>query len=145
MEPELSATTRAMRIAPESQRADNVKIDPMAHVARELFDPETRRLDAKRVAEALDLPFAQIARSLGVSPTQIQREPDGRSLQAELAKIAFCYSTLKSILGTRDQVLLWMNAPHPDLGGRQPMSLLPERKTDMIVTLLQNALAGQMS
>jgi len=143
MEPKLKETARAMRVAPS--RAKTLTVDPMAHVARELYDPKTLRLDAKRVADELDLTYAQIARALGVSPTQIQREPAGRSLQSELGKIAFCYSTLKSILGTRDQVLLWMNAPHPDLGGRQPMSLLPEGKTAMIVTLLQNALAGQMS
>lgn len=117
----------------------------MAHVAPELYDPKTSRLDAKLVAQALDLPFARIAQALDVSPTQIQRDSSGWSLQESLGKIAFCYSTLKRVLGTREQALLWLNAPHPDLEARSPISLIKERKTDMIVTLLRNALAGQMS
>jgi hypothetical protein len=117
----------------------------MAHVATELFDPKTSRLDAKLVAQALDLPFAQIARALDVSPAQIQRDPSGWSLQESLGKIAFCYSTLKRVLGTREQARVWLNAPHPDLGARSPISLIKDRKTDIIVSLLQNALAGQMS
>jgi uncharacterized protein (DUF2384 family) len=114
-------------------------------VTPELYDSKTSRLDAKLIAQALDLPFAQIARALDVSPTQIQRDSSGRSLQEGLGKIAFCYSTLKRVLGTREQALLWLNAPHPDLEARSPISLIKERKTDMIVILLRNALAGQMS
>jgi uncharacterized protein (DUF2384 family) len=117
----------------------------MAHVALELFDPKTSRLDAKLVAKALDLPVAHVAQALDVSPPQIQRDPSSRSLQEELGKIAFCYSTLKRVLGTPEQARIWLNAPHPDLGARSPISLIKERKTDMIVTLLRNAMAGQMS
>lgn len=121
------------------------KSHPMAHVAAELFDAKNSRLDAKLVAQALDLPFAQIARVLDVSPSQIQRDPSGRSLQEDLGKIAFCYSTLKRVLGTPEQARIWLNAPHPDLGARSPISVMKERKTDMVVILLRNALAGQMS
>src|ERR1700690_1318500 len=98
----------AQPVAPPAVSASHA----MAHVILELYDPKTSRLDAKLVANALDLPFAQIARALDVSPTQIQRDPSGRSLQDDLAKIAFCYSTLKRVLGTREQTLLWLNAPH---------------------------------
>ncbi|MGA9980666.1 MAG: antitoxin Xre/MbcA/ParS toxin-binding domain-containing protein [Candidatus Sulfotelmatobacter sp.] len=138
MEPAVERSRTAT--SPEVSRAH-----PMAHVAPELYDPKTSRLDAKLVAQALDLPFARIAQALDVSPTQIQRDSSGWSLQESLGKIAFCYSTLKRVLGTREQALLWLNAPHPDLEARSPISLIKERKTDMIVTLLRNALAGQMS
>jgi anti-sigma B factor antagonist len=124
---------------------DASKSHPMAHVALELYDPKTSRLDAKLVAKALDLPFSQLARALGVSAPQIQRDPSGRSLQEDLGKIAFCYSTLRRVLGTRKLALIWLNAPHPDLEARSPISLMKEHKTDMIVILLRNALAGQMS
>jgi uncharacterized protein (DUF2384 family) len=117
----------------------------MAHVAAELFDPTTFRLDAKRIAEIMNLPLAHIALALGVSASQLHRDSSGWSLQEELGKIVFCYSTLKRILGTRERALIWLNAPHPDLHARSPISLMKERKTDMIVILLQNALAGQMS
>src|SRR5271167_770854 len=103
------------------------RVDPMAHVTPELYDPKTSRLDAKLVAKALDLPFAQIARALDVSPTQIQRDSSGWSLQEGLGQIAFCYSTLKRVLGTREQALLWLNAPHPDLEARSPISLIKDR------------------
>jgi RNA polymerase sigma-70 factor (ECF subfamily) len=119
--------------------------DPMAHVELELYNSKNSRLDAKLVAKALDLPVAHIAQALGVSAPQVQRDSSGRSLQEELAKIAFCYSTLRRVLGTQEKARIWLNAPHPDLGARSPISLIKDRKTDMIVTLLQNALAGQMT
>jgi hypothetical protein len=141
----VESASEAIEFVKALASAEAGKNHPMAHVAAELFDPGNSRLDAKLIAQALDLPFAQIARVLDVSPSQIQRDPSGWSLQEGLGKIAFCYSTLKRVLGTREQARIWLNAPHPDLGARSPISVMKERKTDIIVTLLRNGLAGQMS
>jgi hypothetical protein len=117
----------------------------MEHVDPALHDPKTHQLDARRIAGVLDFPLRRMSRALGVSPALLQKSPAGWSLQDELRKIAFCYSTLKRVLGTHDQVLLWLNAPHPDLDAHTPMSLIAEGRSDAVVALLRNTLAGQMS
>lgn len=117
----------------------------MGHVQSELHDPESQRLDAQRIARTLNLPLSRLSRALRVSPALLQKSPDARSLQPGLANIAFCYGALKEVLGTREQALLWLSAPHPDLEAHTPLSLIEEGKSGAVVDLLKNALAGQMS
>ena len=37
---------------------------------------------------------------------------------------------------------IWMNSPHPDLGGRTPLGTILEGKAEAVVTMLENAMMG---
>lgn len=117
----------------------------MAHVLTELHDPDSGRLDAEKIAKVLDISVSRLSRAVGVTPAALQKNPSSRSIQDALSKIAFCYGTLEKLLGSRNTTITWLHAPHPDFGGRSPLSLIEEGKADAVVGLLNDVLAGQIS
>jgi uncharacterized protein (DUF2384 family) len=117
----------------------------MAHVQERLHEPQTGRLDAQRVAHELHIPVSRLARALGVSDSSLQKNPASASIQETLGKIAYSITTLEHVLGSKERVLKWFNAPHPDLGGRTPLSVIEAGSVDAVNGLLKDALAGQMT
>ena len=117
----------------------------MAHVQEQLHDPRTGRLDAQRIAQALRIPVSRLAKTLGVSDSALQKNPTSGSIQGPLGRIVYAITTLERVLGNEEQVLKWLNAPHPDFGGRTPLSVIEGSRVDAVIGLLEGALAGQMS
>jgi len=114
-----------------------------AHVVRDLHDPETGRLDAKRIAEYLALPLSTLADGLGRSVAAVHKSPASLPLQAKLAPIAWTIGALSLVLRSRDNLLTWLNSPHPDLDGHTPMSLIVSGRAVELSDMVKAALAGQ--
>lgn len=114
-----------------------------AHVVRDLHDPETGRLDAKRIAEYLALPLSTLANGLGRSVAAVHKSPASLPLQEKLAPIAWTIGALSLVLRSRDNLLTWLNSPHPDLDGHTPMSLIVSGRAVEISEMVKAALAGQ--
>lgn len=115
------------------------------HMVRELHDPVTGRLDAKRIADYLAVPLSSLAHAIEKNTATVHKSPAAISSQDSLAPIARTIGTLMFLLRSRDQVLAWMNSPHPDLGGRTPLNLVLAGKATTVAELLEAALAGQPS
>ena len=119
---------------------------PLArHVVLDLHDPETGRLDAKRIAAYLHIPLSSLAAVTGGSVAAIHKAPAGNSLQPALAPIARTISLLSEALRSKEHVQAWLNSPHPDLGGQIPIRLVLEGHADTVADMLDAALAGQPS
>ena len=41
-----------------------------------------------------------------------------------------------------ENLRLWLNSPHPDLGGRTPQSLIDEGRGQIVLDMLENAMMG---
>ena len=52
-----------------------------------LFNPETGRLDAARIARELNVPVGLIADAVGRKAPGVRKHPDSSSLQGELRRI----------------------------------------------------------
>jgi CheY-like chemotaxis protein len=120
--------------------------EPLArHVVLGLHDPETGRLDAKRIASYLHVPLSSLVPVTGGSIAAIHKAPAGKSLQQTLAPVARTISMLSEVLQSRERIQAWLNSPHPDLGGQTPVKLILEGHADTIADMLEAALAGQPS
>ena len=53
----------------------------------ELFNPQTHRLDAGRMANALGIPVGSVAAAIGRKAEGVRKRPDAESLQTELGRL----------------------------------------------------------
>jgi CheY-like chemotaxis protein len=116
-----------------------------SHVIPELHDPSTGRLSASRIAEFLGISLSRFSGIAELSVAGLHKSPASLSLQDVLAPIARSLTILMQLLGTRETVRTWMNSPHPDLGGRTPISVILEGKGRTVSDLLEASLEGQPS
>jgi hypothetical protein len=99
-------------------------------------------LNAAAIAKYLDVPLSDLALALRVNYTALHKTPDSYSVQQALAPLKQVLVILSQMLGPQTAVRAWLNSPHPDLGGRIPLSVMLEGHTDAVLTILENALAG---
>lgn len=116
-----------------------------SHVIPELHDPSTGRLSASRIAEFLGISLSRFSGITELSVAGLHKSPASLSLQEVLVPIARSLTILMQLLGTRETVRTWMNSPHPDLGGRTPISVILEGKGRTVSDLLEASLEGQPS
>jgi DNA-binding response OmpR family regulator len=124
------ARTSASRPAPESSA---------------LRDPETGRLDAKRIAEYLDVPLKQYAEAIDENYKALHKTPSRASLQEKLLPVERAVSLLDERLRDRGRVRAWFNTPHPDLGGRTALRVILEGHATIVSDMLEAAAAGLAS
>lgn len=108
----------------------------------ELHNPSTGRIAADKVAEYLGVKLKQLSEALGANYTTVHKTPAADSLQTSLAPIKRSLEILGDTLPDVVAVRAWLNSPHPDLGGRTPLSVILEGKAGALRTLLENALKG---
>ena len=116
-----------------------------SHVVPELHDPASGRLDAGRIAEYLGIALSAFAQLSSMSVAGLHKNPASASLQESLIPIARSITILSELLGSKEKVRVWMNSPHPDLGGRPPIGVVLEGKARVVSEMLEAALAGQPS
>jgi hypothetical protein len=118
----------------------------LAHTILDAHDPATGRYDALRLAGALALSTEEMARVLGRTSRGLRKNPDSPRLQRELAELVALVNRLRELLdGSIEYVRIWLRAPHPDLGGRPPLSYLLEGKPEVIEALVRAIETGQPS
>jgi FixJ family two-component response regulator len=109
---------------------------------RELHDPTTGRIDAKKMAAFLAIPLAQLAGALDVPPATVHKTPSAPGLQKGLQPIKRTVDLLSRATRSPFDARAWLNNPHSDLGGRTPMDVILGGQADAVSTLLENAMAG---
>lgn len=109
---------------------------------RELHDPESGRIDARRVAEFLGVPSSKVAEALSVQYQTLHKTPAAQSLQKGLGPIKRSIELVSRVTRSPSDARIWLNNPHPDLGGQTPLEVILSGKATAIVALLENALAG---
>ncbi|HRN17943.1 MAG: antitoxin Xre/MbcA/ParS toxin-binding domain-containing protein [Trueperaceae bacterium] len=115
----------------------------LSHTTPEVFNLESGRVDARRFAEYLHIGTVEISSILGVNDRTLRKTPDSRTIQEPLKKLLRVVDGLNRLTGHDDsQVRIWLNAPHPDLGGISPLDLMQTGKIQGIVDLVEDMLTG---
>lgn len=128
-----------MTLAPPKGRQIPTKLGV---VLQQLHDPDSGRVDAKRVADYLGVPLAKLAPALGVKYGTLFKTSSAESVQESLRPIKRVLTILNDMVGDRQTVRAWLNAPHADLGMRTPIRVILEGHVDALLRLLENALEG---
>lgn len=116
----------------------------LSHTILSAHDPASGRYDALRLADALALSTDEMARILGRTPRGLRKNPDSPRLQEDMAELVLLTSRLRELLdGSIEYVRIWLRAPHPDLGGRTPLSYLVEGNPEVVESLIQAFETGQ--
>ena len=108
----------------------------------ELHDPESGRIDASRIAEYFAIPLATVASAIGAKYPSVHKTPDASSLQRDLGPIKRSLELISQATRDKREARMWLNNPHPDLGGKTPLAVILAGHADAIVTLLDNAISG---
>jgi len=93
--------------------------------APELFNPQTGRLDATRIARELHVPVTTIAVAIGRKAPGVRKHPDASSLQSELRRIYRIWVTLVELFaGNKAVARQFLNAPNRALERRAPIEFI---------------------
>jgi len=99
-----------------------------------------------RLAKTLNFTTKEMASILHRTPRGLLKNPDSQQLQSEMAELIKLIMQLRELLdGSMEYVRIWLRAPHPDLGGRTPMSYLVEGKPEVVEALIYAFASGQPS
>jgi len=101
----------------------------------ELFNPQTHRLDAGRMANALGIPVGSVAAAIGRKAEGVRKRPDAESLQTELGRL---YQIWESELYARNQTnaRIFLNAPNLHLENKTPLALIKSGEFAALESLL---------
>jgi hypothetical protein len=113
------------------------------HVAYILHDPESGRLDAKRISDLFGIPLRQLAALMEKKPQTVAKTPDSQALQRELRVFERIAAALASLIGSPEGLRIWMNAGNPQLNGMSPTELVLGGRGQVVTDLLESTLVGQ--
>ena len=90
-----------------------------------LFNPQTGRLDAARIAHEIQLPVATIADAIGKKAPSVRKHPDASSLQPELRRVYRIWVALVDLYaGNKRHARIFLNAPNRHLELKAPIEFI---------------------
>jgi uncharacterized protein (DUF2384 family) len=102
-------------------------IPGMKEVETALFNPQSGRLDAARIAKEMGVPVATIAGAIGRKAPGVRKSPDASSLQRSLRKLYWVWVPLVDLYaGDRHHARIFLNAPNPHLENRAPIEFIEQ-------------------
>ena len=100
------------------------------------FDPdvvtEDGRVDARRLAAAIDIPLAQLAQILNVKAKSLTDSPNSRKIQEPAIRLVAMMNDLAEFLQEKRFARYWLRTPQPDLGDRTALDWLTKGKLEEI-------------
>jgi CheY-like chemotaxis protein len=115
------------------------------HVVLALHDPETGRLDAKRIAGYLGVSLSSLAAVTGGSVAAIHKAPAANSVQEALGPIERTISLLSEVFQSKEHIQAWLHSAHPDLDNQIPVRMILGGQANAVADMLAAALSGQPS
>jgi len=90
-----------------------------------LFNPESGRLDAARIAGDMNLPVATIAEAIGRKAPSVRKHPDATSLQPDLRRLYRIWTSFVELYaGQKKNARIFLNAPNRHLGNQAPIEFI---------------------
>jgi uncharacterized protein (DUF2384 family) len=98
---------------------------PLPTLAPALFNPQTGRLDAGRIAREFHVPVAIIAEAIGRKAPGVRKSPDANSLQIELRRLYRIWVALVELYaGDKTNARIFLNAPNKNLENHAPIEFI---------------------
>jgi hypothetical protein len=92
-----------------------------------LFNPETGRLDAARIAREMNVPVGKIAEAIGRKAPGVRKHPDASSLQGDLRRIYRIWTgAVELYAGDKAHARIFLNAPNKNLENRAPIEFIEQ-------------------
>ena len=109
-----------------------------------LRNPDSGRLDAKRVAEFYGEPLKKFAVALGVTPSAVSQTPDSRKYQDFLSAFERV-ARVVPLLENRTSFSVWAHTPSKELKGGTPIEYLwgGPAKARQLADIVEEVLVGQ--
>ena len=108
----------------------------------ELHHQETGRIDAQKLADFMGISLKRLAEGLGLNYKAVHRNPSSESIQKALQPVKRVMELLYEFFPRPESIRIWINTPHPDLGGRTALDTVLDKNSRAVITILENALAG---
>jgi hypothetical protein len=103
----------------------------------ELFNPNSHRLDASRIANALSLPVGTVAVAIGRKAEGVRKRPDAESLQIELGRLYRIWTGIVELYGgNQANASIFLNAPNPHLENKTPLEFIKSGELDALESLI---------
>lgn len=106
-------------------------------------DPETGRLDAKRVADAYGVSLSALARGLKITQSALSKRPTAAAAQVSLRELEFTWATLLAVLRTDERVRAWLNSKSRHLGAQAPIDLLTRGSAEALANYIRSVIVGE--
>lgn len=107
------------------------------------LDPISGRVDALRLADFLQLSLGDIAAILERSENEVLANPVDEGIQDCLKMVVFIAAGLLELTGgSKEQMLIWLKAPHPDLDDMKPLDLMLEGELSVVADVVDDMLSG---
>ena len=103
-----------------------------------LFNPESGRLDAARIAHEIQLPVATIADAIGKKAPSVRKHPDAGSLQPELRRVYRIWVALVDLYaGDKKHARIFLNAPNRHLELQAPIEFIEKGNLKPLEALVE--------
>ncbi len=90
-----------------------------------LFNSQSGRLDASRIASDIQLPISTIAVAIGKKAPSVRKHPDASSLQAELRRLYRVWIAIVELYGgNKKSARIFLNAPNKHLENQAPVEFI---------------------
>ena len=90
-----------------------------------LFNPQSGRLDAYRIASDIQLPVSTIAVAIGKKAPSVRKHPDASSLQPELRRLYRVWVAIVELYaGNKKSARIFLNAPNKHLENQAPVEFI---------------------
>jgi hypothetical protein len=100
------------------------------------FDPdvitEDGRIDAKKLAAAIDVPIGQLGLILDVKAKSLTDSPTSRKIQEPAARLVSMMNDLAEFLQEKRFARYWLRTPQPELGNYTALHWLSKGKLEEI-------------
>ncbi len=90
------------------------------------------RVDARRLADAMDITITQLAAILGTKPKSLSESPTSRKIQEAATKIVEMMDDLANFLQERRLAVYWLRTTRVELGDQSPLDWLMKGKLEEI-------------
>ena len=85
---------------------------------------ERGRIDARRVAEFLQVSVQQVDRAVGAGRQLLYQYPDAPKIQARAAELERILAGLIELYGSEEAARAWLKTPSPLFGGKSAWELI---------------------
>ena len=106
-------------------------LDHPGSVALSVLNDEGR-IDARRLADVMDITITQLAAILGTKPKTLSESPTSRKIQASATRVVEMMDDLVSFLQERRFAVYWLRTQRAELGDLSPLDWLVKGKLEEI-------------